>query len=87
MFTFRSIYFLWLIVHITALVFSGWFSKISIHKGASWSELIGYSGKFWPIQTLSLAHYDITEFIIYYAIIPYFVFRFVSTIYMWGKKY
>ncbi len=85
MFSFRSIYFLWLILHVTALIFSGWFGKITIYKGASWSELIGYSSKFWPIQTLSLSHYDITEFIIYYAILPFFVYRFLDTYYMWEK--
>jgi hypothetical protein len=87
MFTIKSLYFLWLILHVTALVFSGWFGKITVYKGASWSEVIGYSGKFFPFQTLDLVHYDITEFLIYYAIIPYLVYRFVTTAYMWGKKY
>ncbi len=87
MFSIRSLYFLWLILQVTALIFSGWFSRISIHKGASWSELIGYSNKFFPFQTLDLANYDITEFIIYYAVIPYLVYRFVTAAYMWGKNY
>jgi len=83
---YKVLYFLWLIFHITALITSGWFSKITFKKGVSWSDLIGYSNKFYPIQTLDIANYDITEFIIYYAIIPYFVYRFVNTVYMWGKK-
>jgi len=87
MFSFRSLYFLWLTLHIAALIFSGWFDKVTIKKGASWSELIGYSSKFFPIQTLDLAYYDVTEFIIYYAILPYYVYKFASTAYMWGKKY
>ncbi|OGU27008.1 MAG: hypothetical protein A2057_01150 [Ignavibacteria bacterium GWA2_35_9] len=87
MFAIRILYFLWLIFHISALIASGWFDKISFKKGVSWSELIGYSSKFYPIQTLDLANYDITEFIIYYAIIPFYVYKFVSTVYMWGKKY
>jgi len=86
MFTFRNLYFLWLIIHVAALIFSGWFGNILIYKGASWTEVIGYSGKFWPLQTLNIAHYDITEFLIYYAIVPYYVYKFVSSIYMWGKK-
>jgi len=87
MFSFKNLYFLWLIIHITALAVSGWFEKISVYKGASWSEVIGYSSQFWPVQTLNIAHYDITEFLIYYAILPYYVYRFMTAVYWWGKKY
>ncbi|HSP88305.1 MAG TPA: hypothetical protein VLN45_09235 [Ignavibacteriaceae bacterium] len=85
MFSLRSVYFIWLFIHITAIIFSGWFGKITIYKGASWSELIGYQSKFWPVQTLNLAHYDITEFIIYYAILPFIVYRFMDKYYFWEK--
>jgi len=84
---YKILYFLWLIFHISALIVSGWFSKITFRKGVSWSELIGYSSKFYPFQTLDISNYDITEFIIYYAVIPYLVYKLVTTAYMWGKKY
>jgi len=83
----RSLYFLWLILHITALICSDWFTRITFKKGVSFTRLIGYDSKFFPFQTLDLAHYDITEFIIYYAIIPYYVYKFISSVYMWGKRY
>lgn len=85
MFTFRHLYFFWLIIHITALIFSGWFSKISVFEGASWSELIGYSSKFWPMTTLNLSNYDITEFLIYYAILPYLVYRLMDRYFVLEK--
>jgi hypothetical protein len=84
---YKILYFLWLIFHISALIVSGWFSKVTFRKGVSWNELIGYSSKFYPFQTLDISNYDITEFIIYYAIIPYLVYKLVTTAYMWGKKY
>jgi uncharacterized membrane protein len=85
MFSLRNLYFIWLIIQVTAIILSGWLGRITIYKGASWSELTGYSGKFWPIQTLNLAHYDITEFIIYYAILPFIVYRILNAYYLWEK--
>jgi hypothetical protein len=85
MFTFRNLYFLWLIIHLAALFFSGWFSRVTIYKGASWKELIGYSSNFWPVQSFNLASYDITEFLIYYAFIPYLVYRFFDTYMIFQK--
>lgn len=73
-------------MHITALAFSGWFGKVMVYKGATWSELLGYSSKFWPLQTLSLAHYDITEFLIYYAFLPYIVYKIISSTNILEKK-
>jgi len=85
MFSLRNLYFFWLFIHLTVLALSGWFGKITIYKGASWSELIGYSGKFWLVTTLNIAHYDITEFIFYYALLPFFVYRFLDKFYVWEK--
>ncbi len=85
MLTLRHLYFLWLIMHVTALIFSGWFSRITISNGVSWSELIGYSSKFWPIQTLSLSSYDITEFLIYYAVVPYLAYKLFERVFLFEK--
>ena len=35
---FKILYFLWLIFHVSALIVSGWFSRITFRKGVSWSE-------------------------------------------------
>lgn len=87
MFSLRSLYFLWLIFHIVTLFASGWFSKITIIKGATWSQLIGYQSKLFPFQTLDIAHYDITEFLLYYAILPYIAYRFFTASYTLEKKH
>jgi len=70
---------------VTALVFSGWFSRVTIYKGASWSEVLGYSSQIWPIQTLSLSSYDITEFLFYYAVLPFIVYRFFEKFFVFEK--
>lgn len=85
MFTLRHLYFLWLILQLAALIFSGWFNRIAIYKGATWSEVLGYSSDIWPIQTLSLSSYDITEFLFYYAVLPFIVYRFSDRYFLFEK--
>jgi len=85
MLTLRHLYSLWLILQVTALAFSGWFSRIQIYKGASWGEVLGYSSQIWPITSLSLSSYDITEFLFYYAILPFLIYRFLDRYFIFEK--
>jgi hypothetical protein len=87
MLTLKSLYFLWLILNVVTLIASGWFSRVIIEKGVSWSQLIGYQSKLFPFQTLDTAYYDITEFLLYYSILPYIVYRFFASLYKLEKKY
>ncbi|NLT51114.1 MAG: hypothetical protein GXX85_09380 [Ignavibacteria bacterium] len=80
--TLKWLFFLWFLANAVCLYLSGYFLRIAnleIGQGTRNFFLKFYTNAdvYFPIQSLEIQHYDLTEFVLY-VIIPWLVYLIVE---------
>lgn len=64
---YKIIYYLWVLIHLTLLVISGYLNKVALVLSMkNMNDFVAVHTSFYPIQTQNISNYDISEFALFY---------------------
>lgn len=66
---YKFFYYLWVLVHLTLLVISGYLNKVALVLSMkNMSDFVSVHTHVYPIETQNIQYYDISEFAFFYLI-------------------